>query len=260
MTDVSSPLIHDDGSVTLSLAAPRVSKVELHSDFRLGQEVVFPVGADTFPALERNDGTWTITTEVLLPGIYRYAFLVDGLHVLDPLNPWMRRAEIGQPFSMVRVPGDGKEAWELRTDIAHGVVVRETLYPTRFERPRRCHVYLPPGYDRDRSYPVLYLLHGGSNDYGHWVFDGAADNICDSLIAAGVVTEMIVVMPDGNVLPSQGPRRGLTDETRAQLHSLFPPYFFDDVLAPIERRYRIDSRQRAVAGLSMGCLSACGRS
>ena len=35
---------------------------------------------------------------------------------------------------------------------------------------RKYAVYLPPGYDTSaRSYPVLYLLHGGGDDQTGWV-------------------------------------------------------------------------------------------
>src|SRR5687768_17815623 len=41
---------------------------------------------------------------------------------------------------------------------------------------RKYAVYLPPGYETsERSYPVLYLLHGGGDDQTGWVQFGEVD-------------------------------------------------------------------------------------
>src|ERR1700761_4614088 len=64
---------------------------------------------------------------------------------------------------------------------------------------RKFAVYLPPGYETsDRSYPVLYLLHGGGDDQTGWVQFGEVQNITDKAIADGTATPMIIVMPDAN--------------------------------------------------------------
>ncbi|MEO6454808.1 MAG: alpha/beta hydrolase-fold protein, partial [Ginsengibacter sp.] len=45
---------------------------------------------------------------------------------------------------------------------------------------RKYAVYLPPDYESsDRSYPVLYLLHGGGDDQTGWVQFGEVLNIAD---------------------------------------------------------------------------------
>jgi len=62
---------------------------------------------------------------------------------------------------------------------------------------RPASVYLPPGYSRDKKYPVLYLLHGIGGNETHWPGPGAAGAILDNLIADGKAVPMIVVMPNG---------------------------------------------------------------
>ena len=59
-------------------------------------------------------------------------------------------------------------------------------------------IYLPPSYDQapDRSYPVLYLLHGDGGRINDWVAIGLQPKM-DRAIANGMA-EMIVVMPDGS--------------------------------------------------------------
>ena len=64
---------------------------------------------------------------------------------------------------------------------------------------RKYAIYLPPGYETsERSYPVLYLLHGAGDDQTGWVQFGEVQHIADKVIADGNSTAMIVVMPDAN--------------------------------------------------------------
>ena len=61
---------------------------------------------------------------------------------------------------------------------------------------RKYAVYLPPDYETsERSYPVLYLLHGGGDDQTGWVQFGEVLRIADEAIANGTATAMIIVMP-----------------------------------------------------------------
>ena len=68
---------------------------------------------------------------------------------------------------------------------------------------RDYYVYTPAGYDnrRRRQYPVLYLLHGFSDDASGWSAVGRAHVILDNLIAQGKAKPMLVVMPLGYGAP-----------------------------------------------------------
>ena len=64
---------------------------------------------------------------------------------------------------------------------------------------RKYAVYLPPDYETSqRSYPVLYLLHGGGDDQTGWVQFGEVLNITDKAIRDGIATPMVIIMPDAN--------------------------------------------------------------
>lgn len=64
---------------------------------------------------------------------------------------------------------------------------------------RKYAVYLPPDYaTSDRSYPVLYLLHGAGDDQTGWVQFGEVLHIADKAISEGKATPMIIIMPDAN--------------------------------------------------------------
>jgi enterochelin esterase-like enzyme len=113
---------------------------------------------------------------------------------------------------------------------------------------RKYAVYLPPDYETSqRSYPVLYLLHGGGDDQTGWVQFGEVHYIADLAIKEGKATSMIIVMPDANT-----GTRGYFNDIKGEWR--YEDFFFEEFMPFIEKTYRIkrDKRYRAVAGLSMG--------
>ncbi len=109
-------------------------------------------------------------------------------------------------------------------------------------------VYLPPDYEASqRSYPVLYLLHGGGDDQTGWIQFGEVLHIADRAIAEGRATPMVIVMPDAS-----GERRGYFNDVTNQWR--YEDFFFDELMPHVEQRFRIkgEKRYRAVSGLSMG--------
>ena len=113
---------------------------------------------------------------------------------------------------------------------------------------RKYAVYLPPDYETSqRSYPVLYLLHGGGDDQTGWVQFGEVLNIADREILEGRATSMIIVMPDANT-----GTRGYFNDLKGEWR--YEDFFFEEFMPFVEKTYRIktDKRYRAVAGLSMG--------
>lgn len=107
-------------------------------------------------------------------------------------------------------------------------------------------VYLPPDYETSsRFYPVLYLLHGYTDDETGWVQFGEANYIADRAIASGEAPPMIIVMPDAGVTWYVNSYDG---------KERWEDFFINEFLPNIERGFRIRSKKefRAVAGLSMG--------
>jgi enterochelin esterase-like enzyme len=86
-----------------------------------------------------------------------------------------------------------------REGIAHGKVETVEHESKVADGKRRMVVWTPPGYTKERKYPVLYLLHGGGDDETAWQKKGAADSILDNLQAGGKTVPMVVVMPNGFV-------------------------------------------------------------
>ena len=136
---------------------------------------------------------------------------------------------------------------------------------------QRLSVYLPPGYDSstDKRYPVLYLLHGFTGTNRTWMIDPdspanepVADSRdgnyqhagmierkrLDSIIAAGVVPELIIVAPNGR---------------NAYKHSFYvnspvtgnwEDYIVEDVVNYVDANYRtlLSASSRGIVGHSGG--------
>ncbi|MCG2462445.1 esterase family protein [Flavobacteriaceae bacterium F89] len=123
-----------------------------------------------------------------------------------------------------------------------------TLKSDILKSERKYALYLPPDYDTSqRSYPVLYLLHGAGDDQTGWVQFGEVLRITDNAIKDGTATPMIIVMPDADT-----GQRGYFNSIKGDWN--YEDFFFKELMPYVEKTYRIksDKRYRAVAGLSMG--------
>ncbi len=107
-------------------------------------------------------------------------------------------------------------------------------------------VYLPSDYEKsNRRYPVLYLLHGYTDDETGWTQFGEAHLIADRLMQAGQIPPMLIVMPDAGVTWYVNSADGKVK---------FEDFFVREFIPYIDKEYRTRSSResRAVAGLSMG--------
>ena len=132
-------------------------------------------------------------------------------------------------------------------------VVSDTLYSNILKCNRAFNVYLPHNYkaDADKSYPVLYLLHGYTDDQQMWHKRGHVRDVMNNLVRSGQVDEMIIVMPMAGIAKGE-------TETYHGYFNLpdwkYEDFFFQEFIPAVESRYRIkaDKAHRAIAGLSMG--------
>jgi enterochelin esterase family protein len=124
---------------------------------------------------------------------------------------------------------------------------------------RDFYVYTPPGYEASgkRKYPVLYLLHGFSDDASGWTAVGRANVVLDNLIAQGKAKPMIVVMPLGYgtmEMVRLGWGAWQHTDVRDRNFAKFAEALLTEVIPRVESEYRVvkDRNARAIAGLSMG--------
>lgn len=121
-----------------------------------------------------------------------------------------------------------------------------TVHSKILARDIRYSIYLPKGYDTGKDdYPVLYLLHGYTDNDLAWVQLGKADKILDQMISAEEIPPLIVVMPDA----------GTTWYINNFDNSVrYEDFFITEFIPQIESIYRIkkERKSRFVGGLSMG--------
>ncbi len=234
---VASPEIGTQGGVTFRFRAPKAAEVKVAGQW----------GADT--ALQKDEsGIWSVTIPQVKAGVYEYHFQVDGLKVLDPLNPVIK-PQRSPGSSILHVPANPPAPWDLQ-DVPHGVIHQHTYFSQALNRWRQVVVYTPPGAGTE-PLPVLYLAHGFSDNEQTWTVHGKAHWILDALIAQKKARPMLVVMPDAHALP---PGAGWKDEYGRDNTNSFVRELITDVVPLVEKSYQVDTRpaSRAFAGLSMG--------
>jgi enterochelin esterase-like enzyme len=138
-----------------------------------------------------------------------------------------------------------------RKDVPHGKLEMISYESKSVGTTRKMQVYTPPGYSKEKKYPVLYLLHGIGGDETEWQRFARPDVLLDNLIADGKARPMIVVMPNGRAQKDDRAQGGFGS---APAFAAFEQDLLKDVIPAIEARYaaRPDREHRALAGLSMG--------
>lgn len=245
-----STTVAADDTVTFRFLGPNAKAVGL----------VLEGLAKPVPMEKGADGVWSYSTK-LAPEIYGYEFIVDGAPVLDATQSYIK-TNLVNTQAMVLVPGSTPEPWE-QSDIPHGEV-HHHFYTSKTVANlpggnSDYYVYTPPGYDPNakQPYPVLYLLHGYTDNASAWTAVGQANYILDSLLAAGKIKPMVVVMPFdyGDMEMVSRGWSAWQDKTLVKHNfDLYRKTLLTEVMPRAEAGYRIatDRDHRAIAGLSMG--------
>lgn len=262
-SQIVSPEIHEDNTVTFRLRAPKAVKVEVTGDFLPTQKMETPHGSFDVPGVaalkENNEGIWEYTTPAPLASeLYSYTFMVDGLRMNDPNNIMMIR-DVASITSVFIIKGDKGDLYSVN-EVPHGTVARRWYDSPTLKENRRITIYTPPGYENNKqSYPVFYLLHGSGGDEEAWIALGRTAQIMDNLIAQGKAKPMLVVMTNGHTQNNASPEETSRAYTPAMGGGKRPAVAsmedsFGDVMKFIESNYRVKKGKanRAVAGLSMG--------
>ncbi|SER09404.1 S-formylglutathione hydrolase FrmB [Faunimonas pinastri] len=141
----------------------------------------------------------------------------------------------------------------------HGRVEEHLQMPSKIlSKAEEFSVYLPPDYDRSkRSYPIVYLMHGGEEgEDADWFRFGKIEVVLDDLIDRGVIPPVIAVSPDG--------RRNLENKNNtyymndADGQFRWEDMFVQEFVPYVESQYRAIGTKptRSILGLSMGGYAA----
>jgi len=142
----------------------------------------------------------------------------------------------------------------IRPGISQGTLDTITYFSQTTDTLRRTVIYLPPGYQAEKSYPVLYLLHGIGGDEFEWLRGGQPEVIFDNLYADGKLQPMIVVMPNGRAMKDDRATGNIMAPDKVQAFADFENDLLNDLIPYIEDNFPVikDREHRAIAGLSMG--------
>lgn len=115
---------------------------------------------------------------------------------------------------------------------------------------RKYRVYVPDGYDKSKSYPVLMMIHG-YRDYGRLIglYTGAA--------SLAERENTILVLPEGTkkmglLMPKSWNATICCDEARSQ--ELSDSKLLYGITKKVEADYSIDTKKEYVAGFSNGAM------
>ena len=142
----------------------------------------------------------------------------------------------------------------LRDRIPHGKIDTVTYNSTIVGANRKALIYTPPGYSKDKKYPVLYLLHGIGGDEKEWLNGGQPQVILDNLYAEKKLEPMIVVLPNGRAMKDDRATGNIFDREKVEAFATFEKDLLNDLIPFIEKEYPVinNREHRAIAGLSMG--------
>jgi enterochelin esterase family protein len=240
--NVISPEVSDDQKATFRVKAPDAKEVLL-----TGGPMLLAIGAaKPVPFVKGDDGVWSLTVGPMKPNLYIYKLMIDGVTVPDPNNTLTGFAD--QPgYSVLVVHGSGPAYYDAK-NVPHGAMTRNVYHSAVLNGEREIYVYTPPGYDRSKKYPVLYLMGGSGELASTWALDGRATYIADNLIAEGKALPMIIAMPNNQVVHRSDPKH--TELT----FKLFEAELLQSIVPFVEKNYSVqaDRHGRALAGLSMG--------
>ena len=132
-----------------------------------------------------------------------------------------------------------------------GKVVTDSLSSRVLGATVKYNVYLPDGFgEAETHYPVVYLLHGLSDDYTSWVQKGGMQTVTDELIRSGEARPMVIIMPNAGGEDVHKVWNGYFNMPGWN----YEDFFFGEFLPAVEQKYKCGGSkgQRAVMGLSMG--------
>ncbi len=133
-----------------------------------------------------------------------------------------------------------------------GIIINDTIQSDVLGQAMPFTVYLPKEFKQnpEEHYPILYLLHGLSDNERAWMDKGQMDSVADELMNSNEADKMVIVMPCAGGADIRNVWNGYFNMEGWN----YEDYFFKELLPTVEQKYRAGGKreQRAIAGLSMG--------
>ncbi len=234
--------VHPYQTVTFRIMAEEARIVTL---------VTNDAGMNNAPLQKNESGLWNITVGLLEPDIYWYNFMVDSMHIVDPMNHDLKKGR-NSMTNLVEVP-EKQPLYFSKQVVPHSTIHIHRYHSNITGTTRGLYVYTPSDYDTrsKNKFPVLYLLHGIGDTENGWTEIGKANRIADNLLAAGKIKPMLIVMP---LMHVSFPGIVRSNSMSNQTPNIFEQDLLTDVIPFVEKTSNASTnrKDRAIAGLSMG--------
>ena len=141
--------------------------------------------------------------------------------------------------------------------VTYGEIQNKTYYSNTCKRNKKYNVLLPPNYDKNKKYPVMYILHGYYENPDRMLTKGNAEmhtrEMLGNAIAEGAAKEMICVFPDVFSSATQDACSGMDNNNNAAYDN-FINQLTNDLMPEIEKNYSVltGKDNTAITGFSMG--------
>lgn len=143
-------------------------------------------------------------------------------------------------------------------------ITKVSFYSQALKKEMKFNIYLPPGYSKSRSYPVLYMLHKYAENEDHWFNKLGLGTKSDELIAKGKIQPMIIVTPNHDNsfgINSAEVSKVWLDQPNvpsAMYEGRYEDYLARDLVTYVDKHYstRATREYRYIGGASMGGYAA----
>ncbi len=136
-------------------------------------------------------------------------------------------------------------------DMSEGKLIKESFYSNILNIQWEYNIYLPTGYDENKKYNLIYMLHGAEDSCNHWITHGTAYQTLNLAIESKTIEPTIVVFPEGS------PNGRDSWYINSRIYNM-QEAFEKELFPHIEKTYSIidDRKCRSIGGLSMGGYGA----
>ena len=228
----------DDGTLRLYVYQTLVKTIEV--SFLLEEDEIRHV-----VLLSDGVGNWDAVVRELPEGRYIMQWYFDGICKINCRAPLCYHR--GKICNFAEIPEKNNDDFLLK-EVPHGTVRQEYLFSDVYGVYANCWIYTPPSYEKEkeRQYPVLYLLSGTQGNETTWIWNMKADLLLDNLVHENKCQEMIMVCT------AAGKYEDCEEDASTEA------FICKDVIPFVEAHFRVipDGRNRAVAGLEEGSLLA----
>ena len=165
------------------------------------------------------------------------------------------------PYAKKNVYKLSEKLTEEQEDTDYGTVEEDVKYYSKTAGDYKyCNVLLPPGYNKKKTYPVLYLIHGWQSGYDvHLCENSYLHILYGNMMREKQTVPMIIVSLE--MYTDKLSKRAAIEKSEAKLLAAYNKVIEDipnDLMPFIEKRYpvRRDRASTAIMGVSQGGTKA----